>query len=90
MKYLLILAAFLSSAALAKDAKFRKGERVSYEVPKFYSKVCTGFGLINDLIAEPTEKKEAIYEIETAFSETGCPLRWAFQESKLKLAEEQK
>lgn len=65
-----------SCSSKVKEPKFLKDQKVHYKVPKFYIKVCSGVGVI--------EEFEQVYDIYTIYvNEYKCPSYFTMHESDI-------
>lgn len=81
MKYLFAL--LLASSAYALDlnsVKFVMDQKVTYPVPKFYSRVCTGNAIIYSVWIS---KKNIWYTIKTSDLNRTCPVFFDVLENQL-------
>lgn len=83
MKYLILTLLLCGCGFTYKSAepRFKRGQEVKYKVPEFYRLVCSGKGVVEDLL---NCWEDCSYTVTTGFDEKGCPERLMFREKDLK------
>lgn len=87
MKYVLIMMlALMAAQAQAREPKFYKGQKVTYEVGFFLHKVCSGNAEIYEV--HDGENGSYVYTITPPENESDCPSFIEKEESQIKAVSE--